>query len=336
MDYWYTIISLACINTILAWSVYASFMTGTVSLGQAAFFAIGAFSSASLTAIWGWHIVPATMVGALVGALVGIGIALPTLRLRGLYLTIATVAIVEVVRVIFHNVKYGREGTFAIQREDAGQLPWIGPDGPLGFRHITFLNDNHVSPGEYAFWLVLLVVVFGTLFFILERSRLGYALRAVNEDEIAAQGVGLSHNVLKVIAFTAGGAIAAVAGSMYAHLLTFISGNDFGIPLTIMALAYVVIGGGQTFWGPLLGAIIFTFLPEVVRFTKEFRLEIFGIAMMLTMIYREHGLLTKAFVKKCERRIAATFGFGSTLNTGALRPRTVKETLIPEKEAKEQ
>ncbi|MBL93985.1 MAG: hypothetical protein CFH10_01560 [Alphaproteobacteria bacterium MarineAlpha4_Bin2] len=305
MDYWFTIVSLACINSILAWSVYSSYMTGIVSLGQAGFFAIGAFTAASLTAIYDWHILPATLVGALAGALVGLAVALPLLRVRGLHLTIATVAFVEVVRVVLHNMKYGREGTFTVADEVSRQLPWIGPDGPLGFRHITYLVKNDISPGEFAAWLVLLVVIFGIYFSILERSRLGYALRAVEEDEIAAQGVGLSHNYLKVFAFTIGAAIAAIAGSLYAHLLTFITGHDFDIPLTVMVLAYVVIGGGQTFWGPFLGALIFTLLPEIARFTKEFRLEIFGIAMLLTMIYREHGLLTKTLVRKWEARAVA-------------------------------
>ncbi len=311
MDYWFTIGSLTCINIILSWSVYASFMTGTVSLGQAAFFAIGAFASASLTAILGWHIVPATIVGALIGAAIGAAIAVPTLRLKGLYLTIATVAFVEVVRVVTHNMRYGHEGTLAIQGGGAAEIPWVGPNGPIGFRNISYLLDNHVTPGEYFAALVLIVIAFGLMFHFLERSRFGYALRAVEADELAAQGIGLSHNLLKVVAFAAGAAIAAVAGSFYAHLLTFISGDDFGIPLTVMMLAYVVIGGGQTFWGPLLGALLFTLLPEVARFTKEYRLEIFGIAMLLTMLYRPHGILTKKLVSRMEARFAAMFGFGS-------------------------
>ncbi len=307
MDYWFTIGSLACINIILAWSVYASFMTGTVSLGQAAFFAIGAFASASLTAIMGWHIVPATIVGALIGAAIGVAIAIPTLRLKGLYLTIATVAFVEVVRVVTHNMRYGHEGSLAIESAAAAEIPWVGPNGPIGFRNITYLLDNHVTPGEYFAVLVIIVIAFGTLFFFLERSRFGYALRAVEADELAAQGIGLSHNLLKVVAFATGAAIAAVAGSLYAHLLTFISGDDFGIPLTVMMLAYVVIGGGQTFWGPLLGALLFTLLPEVARFTKEYRLEIFGTAMLLTMLYRPNGILTKKLVSKMQFRITNVF-----------------------------
>ena len=317
MDYWYTVISLMCINTILAWSVYSSFMTGTVSLGQAAFFAIGAYAAATLTAIFEWHIVPATMMGAVAAAIVGLAIALPMLRLRGLYLTIATVAFVEVVRVVFHNIKYGREGDFGVDTSsaDARQMPWIGPDGPLGFRHITYLTENHITPGEYAMWLVLLVVAFGVYFWTLERSRLGFAMRAVEADEIAAQGVGLSHKFLKVLAFTIGAAIAGVAGSLYAHMLTFITGDDFNIALTVMMLAYVVIGGGQTLWGPILGALIFTLLPEVARETKEFRLEIFGFAMLATMVFRQHGLITRDMVRRAETRIRRTF-------TGQYKPKT--------------
>lgn len=330
MDYWYTVISLMCINTILAWSVYSSFMTGTVSLGQAAFYAIGAFVSASLTAIYGWHIFPATLVGAAAAALVGIAIAIPTLRLRGLYLTIATVAFVEVVRVVFHNVRYGREGSFAVESasSDARQMPWIGPDGPIGFRHITYLTDKHIEPGEYAMWLVLLVIAFGIYFWVLERSRLGFAMRAVEADEIAAQGVGLSHNFLKVLAFALGAAIAGVAGSLYAHMLTFITGNDFNIPLTVMMLAYVVIGGGQTFWGPILGAMVFTLLPEVARETKEFRLEIFGFAMLATMIFRQHGVITRDMVKKAEAWIGNLFTGRKAVvsaETGASAPNSTKK-----------
>lgn len=307
MDYWFTIGSLTCINVILAWSVYMSFMTGTVSLGQAAFFAIGAFASASLTAIFGWDIVPATIVGALTGAAIGVAIAVPTLRLKGLYLTIATVAFVEVVRVVTHNMQYGREGVLTIEGGGAAEIPWIGPNGPIGFRNITYLLDNHVTPGEYFAALVMIVISIGVMLHFLERSRFGYALRATEADELAAQSIGLSHNLLKVVAFAAGAAIAAVAGSLYAHLLTFISGNDFGIPLTVMMLAYVVIGGGQTFWGPLLGALLFTLLPEVARFTKEYRLEIFGTAMLLTMLYRPHGILTKKMVRKIEGRLTQLF-----------------------------
>ena len=159
MEYWSTIVAIAGINMILALSVYSSFMTGTVSLGQIAFFAIGGFSSASLTTILGWHILPALLVGAVVAAVGGALIAIPMLRLRrGFHLTIATVAVVEVVRVVFHNMQYGREGEFVLA-EGAEMKPWIGPQGPLGFRHISYLTDNDITPLEFALWVSLAVVL---------------------------------------------------------------------------------------------------------------------------------------------------------------------------------
>lgn len=314
MEYWSTIVAIAGINMILALSVYSSIMTGTVSLGQIAFFAIGGFSSASLTAILGWHILPALLVGAVAAGAGGALIAIPMLRLRrGFHLTIATVAVVEVVRVIFHNMRYGREGEFVLGEvaEGAEMKPWIGPDGPLGFRHISYLTDNDIMPMEFALWVSLAVVLICLYFHFLERSRLGHAMRAVEEDEIAARSIGLKHNQLKVLAFANGAAIAGLGGGLYAHLLTFITGNDFGIAQTVIALAYAVIGGGQTFWGPALGALVFTFLPEILRFTKEFRVEIFGGLMLLTMIYRSEGIITRAMVERVGRALGSAVGRGA-------------------------
>ncbi len=311
MEYWSTIVAIAGINMILALSVYSSFMTGTVSLGQIAFFAIGGFSCASLTAILGWHILPALLVGAVAAAAGGALIAIPMLRLRrGFHLTIATVAVVEVVRVVFHNMQYGHEGEFVLA-EGAEMKPWIGPQGPLGFRHISYLTDNDITPLEFALWVSLAVVLICLYFHFLERSRLGYAMRAVEEDEVAARSIGLNHNQLKVLAFAIGAGIAGFGGGLYAHLLTFITGNDFGIAQTVIALAYVVIGGGQTFWGPALGALVFTFLPEILRFTKEFRVEIFGGLMLLTMIYRSEGIITRAMVERVGRALGSAVGRGA-------------------------
>ena len=311
MEYWSTIVAIAGINMILALSVYSSFMTGTVSLGQIAFFAIGGFSCASLTAILGWHILPALLVGAVAAAAGGALIAIPMLRLRrGFHLTIATVAVVEVVRVVFHNMQYGHEGEFVLA-EGAEMKPWIGPQGPLGFRHISYLTDNDITPLEFALWVSLAVVLICLYFHFLERSRLGYAMRAVEEDEVAARSIGLNHNQLKVLAFAIGAGIAGFGGGLYAHLLTFITGNDFGIAQTVIALAYAVIGGGQTFWGPALGALVFTFLPEILRFTKEFRVEIFGGLMLLTMIYRSEGIITRAMVERVGRALGSAVGRGA-------------------------
>lgn len=296
MGYWYTVGSLAGINVILAYSVYASFMTGQVSIGQAAFFGIGAFVAASLTVLGGFDLASAVLAGGFAAAAASLLVGVPTLRLKGYHFTIATVAFAEAVRIILHNLRYGRPRTSG----DVGDQ-WLGPDGPVGFRHISYLNQHGIGTGEYALivWAVVALVV--AAFFVIERSRLARIFRTIEEDDVIARAIGINVAASKVSAFALGGFLAGVAGAFYAHLLTFISGNDFVIHLSVIALAYVVIGGGQTMWGPLLGATIFTLLPETLRPIQEFRLELFGALMLLMMLFRPTGLISAENVRKWGR-----------------------------------
>jgi branched-chain amino acid transport system permease protein len=297
MAYWFTVASLTGINVILAYSVYASFMSGQVSIGQAAFFGIGAYVAASLTALFGFDLFSAVLIGGLAGGALSLVVGIPTLRLKGYHFTIATVAFAEATRVVLHNVKYGRP------KEDGGVGDrWLGPDGPVGFRHINYLNENGISTGEYALitWAVVLVLV--GLFIVVERSRVSRLLRTIEEDDVVARAIGIPVARLKVIAFACGGVLAGIAGGLYAHLLTFISGNDFIIHLSTIALAFVVIGGGQTLWGPLLGAIVFTLLPELLRPVQGFRIELFGLLILLTMLFRPAGAISAQTVRNLRRR----------------------------------
>ncbi len=292
MAYWFTVCTLMGVNVILAYSVYASFMTGQVSIGQAAFFGIGAYAAATLTVLVGTDLATAILAGGFAGAIASLFVGVPTLRLKGFHLTIATVAFAEAVRVVLHNLRFGWErSTGAV-----GNL-WIGPDGPVGFRHINYLNEHNIGPGHYAalVWIIVLVVL--VIFHVIERSRLGRVFRTIEEDEIVARSIGINVPAAKVGAFALGGFLAGVAGGFYAHLLTFISGNDFVIHLSVIALAYVVIGGGQTMWGPLLGAMLFTLLPEILRPVKDYRLEAFGLLMLGMMLFRPTGIISAANVR---------------------------------------
>jgi branched-chain amino acid transport system permease protein len=301
--YWFTIATLAGVNVILAYSVYASFMTGQVSIGQAAFFGVGAYVGASLTVLFGFNLVPAVLIAGLSGALVSLFVGIPTLRLKGYHFTIATVAFAEAARVILHNLQYGRPRTGGAVGDQ-----WLGPDGPVGFRHINYLNEHAISTGQYAVivWAVVLAII--VVFFMVERSRVARILRTIEEDQIVAQSIGIPVSTYKVAAFACGGFLAGVAGAFYAHLLTFISGNDFVIHLSTIALAYVVIGGGQTMWGPLVGATIFTVLPETLRPVQEFRLELFGALIVLVMLFKPTGMISAAMV----RRIGGRFKMRTT------------------------
>jgi branched-chain amino acid transport system permease protein len=293
MAYWFTIATLSGINVILAYSVYASFMSGQVSIGQAAYFGVGAYVAASLTVLAGFDLASAVIVAGLAGALLSFLVGIPSLRLRGYHFTIATVAFAEAVRVVLHNMRYGRpRATGAVGDQ------WLGPDGPVGFRNINYLNEHAITTGQYALivWCVVALVI--VAFLCVERSRIARILRTIEEDEIVAYSIGTPVARYKVAAFGCGGFLAGVAGAFYAHLLTFISGNDFAIPISTIALAYVVIGGGQTMWGPLVGASIFTALPETLRPVQEFRLELFGLLILLVMLFRPAGMISAALVRR--------------------------------------
>jgi branched-chain amino acid transport system permease protein len=293
MSYWFTVWTFTGINVLLAYSVYASYMTGQVSIGQAAFFGIGAYAAASLTVLGGADLVTAVAAGGLAGMIASLFVGIPTLRLKGYYLTIATVAFAEATRVVLHNLRYGKP-----RPTGAVGDTWQGPDGPVGFRHINYLNEHGISTFEYMIivWCVVLVVI--VAFAILERSRLGRVLRIIEEDQVVAKSIGINVALMKVGAFAFGGLLAGIGGGLYAHLMTFIAGDDFKIYLSVLALAYVVIGGGQTMWGPLLGATIFTILPEVSRPLKDFRLELFGLLMLAVMLFRPTGMISAANVRQ--------------------------------------
>jgi branched-chain amino acid transport system permease protein len=312
MGYWYTVCTLAGVNVMLAYSVYASFMTGQVSIGQAAFFGMGAYAAASLTVLAGVDLATAVFAGGLAGLLGSLFVAVPMLRLKGFHLTIATVAFAEAVRILLSNARYGWQRSSGA----AGNL-WVGPDGPVGFRHINYLNEHGIGAGEYALltWIAALAVAAG--FFIVERSRLGRVLRTIEEDEIVARSIGINTARVKVGTFALGGFLAGIAGGFYAHLLTFISGNDFVIHLSTIALAYVVIGGGQTLWGPLLGATIFTLLPELLRPVREFRVEVFGLLMLGMMLFRPAGLISAANVRALWERLRRRPAPGTPRTAGA-------------------
>lgn len=298
MSYWFTVAALAGINVILAYSVYASFMSGQVSIGQVAFFGIGAYVGASLTVLGGTDLLIAVIVAGVAASVLSLGVGIPALRLKGYHFTIATVAFAEGVRVVLHNVKYGRPTGSNMVGDQ-----WLGPDGPTGFRHISYLKDKDISSGEFAALVWALVAVVIAVFVVIERSRIARILRTIEEDEVVARAIGIPVARFKVAAFAFGGLLAGMSGALHAHLLTFISGGDFIIHASTIALAFVVIGGGQTMWGPLVGATIFTVLPETLRPLKDFRIEMFGLLIILVMLFRPTGIVSAALVRRWSQRL---------------------------------
>jgi branched-chain amino acid transport system permease protein len=251
------------INCILALSLYVTVLAGQLSVGHAAFMGIGAYTSTLLVTKWGVPFFLSAPAGAVMGGLFGILIGLPTLRLKDLYLVIATLAFNIIWVVVVMN------------------LEALG--GALGIFNVPKATDNTVVFGSLA------VMVF--FFYRLQDSRLGRAFRSIQEDEAAARAMGVNAVYYKVYAFSLGAFLAGYAGALYAHFVTFISPHDFEVDRSIEILLFVVLGGSQTYLGPLCGALLLTLAPEFLRFLAEYRLLVYGLMFVGIMLVRHEGLI---------------------------------------------
>ena len=284
MDFYYGLAQLIGVHALLGLSAYIVLLTGQVTMAQAAFFAIGAYTAAMLTVLAGWHIVPALGAGGLLGAATACAVGFPALRVKGLMLVIATLAFGEGVRLFFFNFDY---------QVAKGEIK-IGPLGGEGFRQIRFFPENGWTTGEVMVFIWCLVLAAVLLLWWIDRSRYGAVLRAVGEDELAAQSAGVNLTAVKVSAMSVGGAIAGVGGGLYAHYTTHIEHANFNILLATFALAYPILGGLRNAFGTIL-AVLFVqgFLVEGLRFLGDWRNLLFGALILLAMNLRPHGLFGK-------------------------------------------
>jgi branched-chain amino acid transport system permease protein len=281
MDFYFGLAQLVGLHALLGLSAYIVLLTGQVTLAQAAFFAIGAYAAAMLTVLAGWHILPAVGAGALCGAATAFAVGFPALRVKGLMLVIATLAFGEGVRLFFFNFDY---------QVAKGGIK-VGPLGGEGFRQIRFFPENGWTTGEVMVFIWLFVIAAMLLLWWIDRSRYGAVLRAVGEDELAAQSAGINLTAVKVSAMTVGGAIAGTGGALYAHYTTHIEHANFNILLATFAIAYPILGGLRNVYGTVV-AVIFVqaFLVEGLRFLGDWRNLLFGALIVLAMNLRPHGL----------------------------------------------
>lgn len=278
MSYLVTIFTVAGLNAILATSVYLTLATGQFSLAQVGFWALGAYGSAMLTTLYGWPLLPALIVPAVICFAIGLVLGYPCLRVKGIYLALATLGFSECVRIFFLNFTY--------QTEVGGRL--IGPAGVTGFRNVVVLTQ----PWHVAIALILLIIALVAI----ERSRYGSMLAAIQEDETAASAMGIDTVAAKLLAFALGAAVAAIGGGLYANYMSFITSADFGFSLTMLAVLYVGAGGLGTFWGPVFGAALLTLLPEVARPLQEYRMVFYGLFVTLIVLVRPRGLIDEQAV----------------------------------------
>ena len=278
-DYHQTLLLLTGINVLLGWGAYLPLATGQLSLGNAGFMAVGAYAASLLTVQRGWPLTPALLAGALLAGALGVLVGLPALRLRGIYLAIATLGFGEIVRTFFLN--FERTG------------------GPMGMRGMSGTTLGMV-------WLWALGC--GLLLFALAHARLGLSLDAVHDDEVAAELIGLNVTALKVGAFGAGAALAGLGGGLYAHHILFIEPGTFNFLESITMVLFVLLGGMRTFWGTMVGAAVFTILPDLLRFLQDWRGAFFGALLVGLLIVRPFGLLPRETLRISPRRLAGEGG----------------------------
>ncbi len=277
--------------SFIALSAYLVLVVGEISFGQQAFFAISAYASGIASAMWGWPFLGAVLWGAAVAGLGGLLLAIPTLRIRGLYFAIATLAFAEMVRLALEVFTY---------RVEVDGEP-VGPDGSEGFRDIRYIYEADISAGEFLLViLALLAVTLGAILWI-ERTRLGAIMRMVGEDPVLARLQGVNVSLTKIATVAAAGLVAGIGGALYAHLNTYVEPKIFNVMLGVHGLAYGLIGGLGTAFGPLLGVALDIGVLESTRAFSGYRMIVFGGLVAVLLIVRPRGLLDEAAVYRIRR-----------------------------------
>jgi len=257
-----TVIFSVGVNAMLALSIYVTLSCGLLSLANAAFMGIGAYVASLITMQTGLPFPVALAAGGILPALVALLIGIPTLRLSGVYLAMATLGFGEVVRVVVLNMEI--------------------TGGPMGL--------NGVPPVTEWWHIVLLLGI--TVYFLarVRRSKIGRAFEAIKEDEVAARLMGVNVAGYKLLAFVIGAAIAGVAGALNAHYTFTIGPNNYGFENAVDILTMAVFGGTSNLIGPMIGSTILSLLPEVLRHFKDFRLAANGLILILVVLYLPKGI----------------------------------------------
>lgn len=276
------------IMSLLALSAYLLLLVGRISFGQQAFFGIGAYASGLASALAHWPLALSLAAGALVGALASLALALPTMKLSGLHYAVATLAFGEMVRIVLQSWTFQLDGGDGL----------VGPAGIEGFRDIRWLLENDVSPGTYLALVGAILAAVLLALHLVERRRIGTALRMTGHDDTLAVAQGIVVTRLRLGVAAAAGALAALGGGLYAHRATYIEPALFDPMLGVHAVGYALIGGLGTALGPLLGVLFDLGLLEATRVFAGWRMVVFGGLVALFLRWRPRGLLDEALVHR--------------------------------------
>ena len=276
---------ILCLSIIYAYGIFLPAASGQLNLGAAGFITLGAYASAWFNASTGASlpIWSSVILAMLFTGLIAFVISFPILRTRGVYMVLATFAFAEVVSGIAINLEF------------------VG--GAAGFPVDGHTDVKIIVP------VTILVILFSFYFM---STRLGLALRSIHDDESVSTLFGVNVRTAKVVAFTVGAMLMSLGGSLYGHHYNYIEAQTFNVLLSIYILLYVLMGGTQTAWGPLLGAAFFVIVPEALRqiaemaglkWLAEGRFILFGVFIVLLMVFRPEGVMTRTLQDKIGGRL---------------------------------
>ncbi|WP_066067480.1 branched-chain amino acid ABC transporter permease [Neobacillus soli] len=277
--YWLDVITLVLFYVVLTQGLNIVVgYTGLLDLGYAAFFAVGAYTTAILMTTFHWSFWLTLPVAALFAAIAGIIVGTPTLRLRSDYLAIVTLGFGEIVRILAINLDItgSASGIYGIPR------PTIG--------------SYVLSSQQDFYYLILIIAILSVLVvYRLGHSRIGRAWVYIREDEDAAEAMGINRIRLKLLSYATGAVIGSLAGSIFAVKMSAIAPLSFSFLQSVMILLAVVLGGLGSIPGVVIGAALVIVLPEVLRGAEDWRYLIFGVALVIMMIFRPQGILPKKY-----------------------------------------
>jgi branched-chain amino acid transport system permease protein len=259
------VVIITLLNVTMTIGLYITALSGQLSMATAAIAGVAGYASAILTVKFGWSFAPAILAAILAGTLVGAFLAIITIRMRDFLLKLTTLAFGEALSVLAFNWDY------------------IG--GANSFSGIQFFTT---LPMCAAAALIALYVAWR-----FDGSRLGFAARAVRDDPSAAIAMGVSLPQVRIVTFALGSALVGLGGALQAHYILLVTPSDLGFFVSINFIIFLLFGGLQTLWGPVLGATLLTAIPEMLRFANSYRLIVYGLIIVLVVLWRPDGLLTR-------------------------------------------
>lgn len=270
LGFWEPIIVICLINVIFVTGLYINALSGILQLCTAALAGIGGYSSAVLTTNFGWSFIPSVIVGAFSGAVIGMLLAIVTARMAVFILKLVTLAFGEVAVIFAFNLDYigGANSFTGIPLETNLLVASIGAGLAI-----------------YVAWQI-------------DRSPTGYAARCVRDDPVAAEAIGISALNIRTLTFSIGAALIGMGGAIQAHYLLIINPTELGFFVSLTYIIFLVVGGIQTLWGPILTAVVLTALPEALRFASEYRLVLYGLVIVLVVLLRPEGLITRKSLRR--------------------------------------